>query len=194
MRDVTDSQKGARGIANYILQFIKNPIREISHLPEWPWKTAIWVQVILSMISGVLAGLIRPNFFGVLFGIIMMPIISTVMVSLLTAFLYYYFQVFEQRSAPALKLFILAVLSSVPFFIFQIASPWIPPITLIGFAFSSMLLAVGLSDNFQVEKKRAVRLAIILFSVVLIVWIGNQVNNYRMERSATQQALPSSEN
>lgn len=190
MRDVTDNKNGARNIANYILQFVKNPVREISQLPEWSWRTAIWVQIILSMISGVLAGLIKPNFFGVLFGIIMLPVISTVMVSLLTAFLYYYFQVFEQRTTPALRLFVLSVLSSIPFFIFQIASPWIPPITLVGFAFSSMLLAVGLGDNFQVEKKKAIRLAIVLFSIVLIVWIGNQINSYRMERSAVQQARP----
>jgi hypothetical protein len=188
MRDVTDSDKTVRGIAKFILQFLKHPIREIANLPSWSWKILIWVQVILSMISGVLAGLAKPNFFGVLFGIIVMPIISTLMVSLLTAFLYYYFQVFERRSVGATRLFTLALFSSIPFFVFQIASPLIPPITLIGFAFSAMLLAVGLSENFQLDKKRAVRLAIVLFAVVMLVWVGNQVNNYRVERAATNKS------
>lgn len=190
MRDVTDSHKSVRGIASYILQFLKHPIREITHLPDWPWKTLIWVQIALSMVSGILASLAKPNVFGVLFGIIVMPIISTLMVSLLTAFLYYYFQVFEQRTAQASRLFTLSVFSSIPFFVLQVASPLIPPITLIGYAFSAMLLAVGLSENFQMEKRRAIRLAIILFSVVLLVWIGNQLNNYRVERAATQQSIP----
>lgn len=159
-------------------------MRQIAYLPEWPWRTLIWVQIVLSMISGVLASLTRPNFFGLLFGIIVMPIMSMLMVSLLTAFLYYYFQVFEKRAVSAAKLFTLSFFASIPFFIFQIASAIIPPITLIGFAFSAMLLAVGLSENFKIEKRHAVRLSLVLFGVVLLVWIGNRVRDYRGEQNA----------
>jgi hypothetical protein len=184
MRDVTDSDKSVRGIAKFILQFLKHPLREIAHLPNWSWKILIWVQIALSMISGVLAGLAKPGLWGIPFGIIIMPIISTLMASLMTAFLYYYFQVFEHRTVPAVRLCTLAVFASIPFFIFQIASPIIPPITLVGFAFSAMLLAVGLNENFHLPKPKAVRLAIILFAVVLLVWVGNQINNSRVGGSS----------
>jgi len=175
MRDVTDSGNSVRGIFKYIVNFLKHPIRGIAHLPEWPWRTLIWVQILLSMASGVLASLTRPNIFGLLFGILVMPFMSMLMVSLLTAFLYYYFQVFEKKTVPAVKVFTLSVFTSIPFFIFQIASTLVPPITLIGFAFCAMLLAVGLSENFQIEKRKAIRLSIVLFAVVLLVWIGNQL-------------------
>ena len=184
MRDVTDSGNSVRGIFKFIVNFLKHPIRQIAYLPDWPWRTLILVQVALSMISGILASLTRPNFFGLLFGIIVMPIMSMLMVSLLTAFLYYYFQVFEKRAVSASKMFTLALFASIPFFIFQIASTLVPPITLIGFAFSAMLLAVGLSETFQLEKKRAVRLCVVLFAVVLIVWIGNRIGDYRFHNNA----------
>ncbi|MBC7371335.1 MAG: YIP1 family protein [Bdellovibrionaceae bacterium] len=190
MRDVTESGNSVRGIFKFIVNFLKHPIRQIVYLPDWPWRTLIWVQIVLSMISGVLASLTRPNIFGLLFGLIVMPIMSMLMVSLLTAFLYYYFQVFEKKSVSAAKLFTLSLFSSIPFFVFQIASTLLPPITLIGFAFSAMLLAVGLSENFQIEKKRAVRLCLVLFSVVLMVWIGNRVSDYRSEQTAASTMPP----
>jgi hypothetical protein len=173
MRDVTGSGTSVRAIVQILNNFVKHPIQEISHLPDWHWRTLIWVQVVLSMISGVLASLAHPNVFGIIFGVVVNPIMSMMMVSLLTAFLYYYFQVVEKKTVSAAKLFALVVFASIPFFLFQIASAIIPPITLVGFAFSAMLLAVGLTENFVIEKKRAIRLAIILFGVVLLVWIIN---------------------
>ncbi len=190
MRDVsgpTQQEQNIKGTAKYILQFLKHPIYEIGHLPNWSWKTLIWVQIICAMISGFIAGLTKPGFFSILAGIIVTPFVATMMVSVLTAFLYYFFQVFEKKTVPSLKLFTLAVLSSIPFFILQIGSSLLPPITLIGFAFSTMLIAVGLTENFQMEKRRAIRLASVLFAIVLLVWIGNKVANYRLDRVGSHQ-------
>lgn len=195
MRDVTDSDKSPlsqkiKEVIRYLVQFLRHPIQEIARLPDWSWQRLLWVQISCAVASGVLASLLRPHFFAILAGIIVTPFIATLMVSVLTAFLYYYFQVFEKRTASAQKLFTLAVLSSLPFFILQIASSLIPPITLVGFAFSAMLIAVGLTENFQLEKRKAVRLAIGLFAVVMLVWLANKISLYRMDRSASQQASP----
>jgi hypothetical protein len=193
MRDVSEpSQPGqnVKNIVKYLLQFSKHPLHEIAHLPNWSWKTLIWLQIVCAMISGFIAGLTKPGFFSILAGLIVTPLIATMMVSVLTAFLYYYFQVFEKRTVSALKLFTLTVLASVPFFILQIGSSLLPPITLIGFAFSTMLIAVGLTENFQMEKRRAIRLSLVLFAIVLLVWIGNKVSTYRLDRAANQQTTP----
>ena len=193
MRDVSEPSQQEQNIKNtvkYLLQFLKHPIHEISHLPEWSWKKAFWVQVGCATVSGLLAGLTKPGFFSILAGIIVTPFVATVMVSVLTAFLYYYFQVFEKKTVPALRIFTLSVLASMPFFILQIGSSLIPPITLIGFAFSTMLIAVGLSENFQIEKRRAIRLSLALFAIVILVWATNKISTYRLDRSANQQSSP----
>ncbi|HEY8269630.1 MAG TPA: Yip1 family protein [Pseudobdellovibrionaceae bacterium] len=190
MRDVsepTPPEQRVKNILKYILQFLKHPLHEIAHLPDWSWKTLAWIQVICAMISGFAAGLTKPGFFSILAGLIVTPFIAMLMVLVLTAFLYYYFQVFEKRTVPASKLFALAVLSSIPFFILQIGSSLLPPITLIGFGFSTMLIAVGLTENFQMEKYRAIRLSIVLFTIVLLVWVGNKISVYRLDRAANQQ-------
>lgn len=187
MRDVSEpSGSGIKSTAKYILQFLQHPIQEIAHLPNWSWKTLVWVQIICATASGFIAGLTKPGFFSILAGVIVTPFIATMMVSVLTAFLYYYFQVFEKRTVPALRIFTLSVFAGIPFFILQIGSTLIPPITLIGFAFSSMLIAVGLTENFQMDKRRAIRLSIALFSVVLLAWAGNKISTYRLDRAASQ--------
>jgi len=189
MRDVNEaSGQSIKTTAKYILQFLKHPIHEIARLPNWPWKTLIWVQILCAIFSGFIAGLTKPGFFSIMAGIIVTPVIAFLMVSVLTAFLYYYFQVFEKRTVPALRLFNLSVFSSIPFFILQIGSSLLPPITLIGFAFSTMLIAVGLTENFQMEKRRAIRLALVLFAVVFLVWVTNKISMARLDRSATQQS------
>jgi Na+/alanine symporter len=184
MRDVTESAPKNDPILKYLLRFMKHPLRGVASLPEWSWTRLLWLQAACAAVSGLLAALTKPNPFAILGGLILTPFISTMMVCLLTAFLYYYFQVFEKRTVKASKLFTLAVFASLPFFIFQIASSLVPPVTLVGFAFSSMLLAVGLSETFLMEKRRAIRLAAILFSVVVLVWIGNKISLYRMDRNA----------
>lgn len=191
MRDVSEpSGSGIKSTAKYILHFLQHPIQEIAHLPNWSWKTLFWVQIVCATISGFIAGLTKPGFFSILAGIIVTPFIATMMVSVLTAFLYYYFQVFEKRTVPALRIFTLSVFASIPFFILQIGSSLLPPITLIGFAFSSMLIAVGLTENFQMDKRRAIRLSIALFAVVLVVWAANKISTYRLDRAATNQPVP----
>jgi len=192
MRDVSEpTGPGIKATAKYILQFLQHPIQQIAHLPNWSWKHLIWTQVLCAMISGFIAGLTKPGFFSILAGVVVTPFVATMMVSVLTAFLYYYFQVFEKRTVPAQRIFTLSVFASIPFFILQIGSSLLPPITLIGFAFSTMLIAVGLNENFQMDKRRAVRLSIGLFAVVLLVWAANKISISRLDRAASQPAIPS---
>lgn len=192
MRDVSEPSPTGPSIkdtAKYILNFLKHPLHEISHLPPWSWKTLIWVQIACAMTSGFFAGLTKFGFFSILAGLIFTPIASMLMVIVLTSFLYYYFQVFEKRIIPAQKLFALVVFANIPFFILQIGSGLLPPITLVGFAFSAMLMTVGLTENFQMEKRRAIRLCGILFAIVILVWATNRIRNYRMDRTSTQQPM-----
>ena len=65
-------------------------------------------------------------------------------------------------------------LASIPFYIFQIASEYFPPVTLVGFGFTSLLCVVGLSENFKVDRKRAYQIAIFLYLLVLATWLLNK--------------------
>jgi len=167
---------------DFLLRFAMNPIQQIKALPQWGYKHLLLVHLMISIASGVLAGLVTLNYLNVLFGIFLLPVISLVMIFILTAFFYYYFQVFERRTVSMQSLLTLIIFANWPFFIFQIGSHYLPPLTLLGFAFTGLLLVVGLTKNFQLEKKKSIRLVMILFSVIFLVWLWNQIDLRRMDR------------
>ncbi len=164
-----------------ILQFIKAPLVEISSLPGWSWKTLVVINLLLSGICGVIAGLIPWNFYNVLSGIFFTPIISLAMLLTLTLFIFYFFQVFEKRTVSFERIFELVTFANIPFFIFQIGAYMVPPITVVALAFTGFLLVVGLTENFQLSKQRSIRLIGVLYSLVFIVWLWNKIDLMRLE-------------
>ncbi len=181
MRDVspngerpTESSTDVKMIVQYLIDFVKHPVQKISLLPRWTWSSLFILQIVLAVISGTLAGLIKLNFYSVAFGIIIMPVVSTIAALLLALFLYYYFQFFENRTEEFRKIFTLVILSSLPFYIFQILSDYFAPVTLIGFACTSLLAVVGLTENFGLAKKRSYQIVGFLFFLIVVAWIMNR--------------------
>jgi len=118
---------------------------------------------------------VKLAFFSVAFGILIMPVVSTIAALLLALFLYYYFQFFEKRTEDFRRIFTLVILSSLPFYIFQILSEYFAPVTLIGFSFTALLAVVGLTENFSLTKKRAYQIVGFLFVLVVVAWILNRM-------------------
>lgn len=176
MRDVSPGEKqiDIKKLVQFLIEFVKNPVQGISILPDWNWPSVLTIQVLLALASGILSGLLKLNFYRVLYGIFLMPVVTTVSALLLALFLYYYFQFFENKTESYRKIFILVILSSIPFYVFQIISEYFAPISLIGFAFTALLAIVGLCENFNVEKKRAYIISGGLFVLVLVAWFTNR--------------------
>lgn len=184
-RDVTPNQQptstqNAKEVVKYIVDYLRHPIHKIKVVPDWRWATLIITLVVVSMISGVITGLVPPNAFRIFSGVIVSPLVAIVTAFIGAMFIYYYFQVFEKRTCSLRKIFTLILFADIPFFIFQTGSELIPPITLVGFAFTSLLMAVGLTENFQMEKRRALRLVTILFGIVFVLWLWNRIDASRL--------------
>ncbi len=180
MKEV-NSDKQARlidfkAIIQFLVQFIKNPVKHITEIPDWNLPSLFFIQISISITSGVLAGLLKMNIYRVANGLILMPIVSTITSLLLTTLLYYYFQFFEKRTVSFKKLFSLVIIASIPFYLFQVISEYFAPIALVGFAFNSILLIVGLNEVFKVEKKRCYEIVGALFALVLLTWIGSKIS------------------
>jgi len=180
-RDVTpkpessQSSQQVQEVLKYIFEYLKHPVQKIKSVPDWNWSTLIITLISISMISGVISGALPPSFFKIMGGLIISPLVAGVTAFLGSLFIYYYFQVFEQRTCSLKKIFTLILFANIPFFIFQVGSEIVPPITLVGFAFTSLLMAVGLTENFQMEKRQALRLVLILFAVVFVLWLWNRI-------------------
>jgi hypothetical protein len=179
MRDVTPPPRNqnidVKELMEYLIEFVKNPVEKIKTLPDWNWGSLFLLHLVLSVISGVLAGALKINLLRVAAGLFIMPVVATTTALLMAMFLYYYFQFFEKRTESFRKLFTLVVLSSIPFYFFQIVSEYFSFISVIGFAMTSLLGMVGLCENFKVEKQRASIVAGFLFVLVFLTWLRTNV-------------------
>ncbi len=177
MRDVTPPatpQVNFQELIDFLIAFIKNPIEKIKKLPDWNWPSLFVFNLILSIISGVLAGLLKFNFYRIAAGLFLMPVVATIAALLMAMFLYYYFQFFEGKTESYRKLFNLVILTAVPFYLFQVLSEYLSFISVVGFGMSSLLGVVGLCENFDLHRKRAYIVVGSLFTLVLLTWISNQ--------------------
>ena len=168
---------------HFILEFLKNPVQNISRLPNWSWKKIVVINVLVSITAGTLNGFIPPNIYNIVFGLLFMPVITLVLNHILSGFFYYYFQVFEKRTVDFLNLLRMVVLANIPYLILHSLTSLLPPLLILGLAFSALLLIVGLTDSFSLDKKRAIKLVSILYVMVFLVWLWDRIDRTRLSRT-----------
>lgn len=154
-----------------LLTFAKRPFDEIARLPAWSGKRILFLQLIVATLSGILTPLWAPTFWRIFQGLIFFPIFAVLMNLILTSFFYYYFQIFERRVASFTRLLTLVFFATLPFFLFHIASGLFAIADLFGLAMTAMLLVIGLTENFSVPKKRALRLIGVMFGLLFVLWL-----------------------
>ena len=167
-----------------LIQFLRNPLREIKHIPDWPWPKILAVQAVVTAICGGLRALIDSrNIFIVISQLIISPLFQVITAGVTALFFYYSFQIFLSKTISLRQIFQMVFFASIPFYAFSILTGIVPPIFLIGFAFTSVLLIVGMVEKFQIEKKFAIRLLLVINAIVLILWILQRIETMRMEDS-----------
>lgn len=183
-RDVTPHQptETIKEVFRLILDYLRHPVEKIKVLPNWNWTVLLVTLIFICVTTGVLTGLVPPNLYHMIAGLVIAPVVGLLTTFIGALFIYYYFQVFEKRTCALRRIFTLVLFANIPFFIFQIGSELLPPITLVGFAFTALLMAVGLTENFQMEKRRSLRLVSILFALVFMIWLWNRIDISRLDR------------
>jgi hypothetical protein len=180
---MSDIKQDITSIKITLVDYLRHPLEKIKFVPAWEWRRIFLCLYIVAASSGVLAGIASINILRVMYGLIMVPIISGLMVAVASLFFYYAFQVFLNRTVPFKHLYTVVLFANVPFFILQIASDYLPPISLFGFAFAAMLLSMGLVENFQLPKKMVIRLLSALYILFLLVWGWGRLDSMKIEKS-----------
>ena len=171
-------------VKNFLIHFLRHPIMEIKNVPDWHWYRLIGVHCALSALAGALGGLVDKKFsFLIIAGFFYKPILTLTSLAIGTLFFYYIFQIFLQKTVSIRRLFTLVMLASIPQLLFEIVSGYVPPISLVGMAFTALLLLVGFSENFQIEKKFVVRILSGLYALFFLLWVWQRVNSARMEQT-----------
>lgn len=164
-----------------LISFLKHPRDEISKLPDWSWTELLLVHVLITATTGALSGLVSKSFLSLISGIILSPILTLITLSISALFFYYFFQIFARVTLPFRKLMTLILLANLPFFIFQIVAVLVPPMILVGLAFTAVLLVIGLIANFSLDKKLVVQTMMGIYALLFVVWIWGRWDGLQLE-------------
>lgn len=167
---IEDTKNELSLLFSYLLALVKNPVQEISKVPEIQWPTLVAFQFCLSFISVVVSNLLAP-FAISLANVLISLVVAMLATGLVSLFFYYFFLILYSRQLSFIKIFTLILFAHIPFAIFHLASYFFPPADLIGLGISALLMVVGLVDNFQIPKKLAIQMMIGLYSIFFIYWV-----------------------
>jgi hypothetical protein len=165
-----------------LLQFLRHPLTQMKHLPDWTWKRLLLVLLVISSGTGVLAGFLEKKIIlSIIAGLILTPILTLIQITVACVFFYYLFQIFADRTVPFRQLFTVVFFAFIPQLVLNILAGYIPPISLIGMAFTAMLLSVGFVENFQLPRRLVLRLIAILYVIFFVLWIWSRISSSKLE-------------
>lgn len=174
---------GIQDSKTVLFRYLKNPITEIGHLPGWSWLHILILQIAITASCGFLRSVISGSgALGLITGTVLNPILIIVTSFVSCIFFYYCFQVFAHKTVDFKKLYELIFFANIPFYIFLILVVYVPPIFLVGFAFTGLLLFKGFIQHFQLERKLVSRLIFSLFFVMFLLWVWQRIENMQFQK------------
>lgn len=173
--------------------FFKNPVQGMRTLPDWDWPEMLILEGAFAAACAFIGNLIARNIIGMITGIVIAPLAALIALGIGAGFFYYTFKFFFQRDIPYRQIYQTLVFASIPLIIVGIISPLMPPIVLLGCAAMMMLLYVGFTDNFHLERPRIKKLLIGLALLYAVSWavalLRTTSRHERMRLKATPESL-----
>jgi hypothetical protein len=171
-----------------IIVYLKHPVEQIKYLPDWSWRRVLLALVVLSAISGFIKNMIVGNTLVAILSIFSNPILSLLMILTSCVFFYYSLQIFLKKTVDFRKLFVMLFFANLPLMFFQILSEVLSPVTLVGLSFSCFITIVGITENFSVDKKWALKLVGSAYALLFFVWVAGQIKSLGLEENFEPRA------
>lgn len=156
---------------------LKDPLGTVRRPLDFSWPLILNLLGVSAFVSGAVAGAITHSFFDFLVGVLIFPVTSVITATVFGFFIYYFFSLFQSTFLDFRRLMSLVSVSVVPYFLFHSVSGYLPPIDLLGFAFTCVLLIVGLVEQFGLERRLCSRLVGSLGLVFFLVWVLSQIRS-----------------
>ncbi len=150
--------------------FLRDPLGYIRRPLNFTWPLIFFILAAAAFVSGGISGAINRNSVDVLLGIFVFPVTSVVTALVFGFFVYYFFSLFRATFLDFRRLMSLVSMSLIPYFLFHSVSSYLVPIDLLGFAFTCVLLIVGLVEQFQLDRKLCSKLVGSMALLFFIAW------------------------
>ena len=157
-------------VHRFLLPFLLNPVRYVAQIPPYRWPTLLLIQGTTSMVCGVLLGVTNQSWTDIAVALTLYPPISVIIGLVLSVFFYYYFLFFHATYLEIRALYAILVVAHLPYLILHILSAIVPPIDLVGFAMTCILIHVGMVSQFHLEQRHSRRVLITLYFVFAAMW------------------------
>ena len=168
---------------SFLLHFLRYPVQQIKHLPDWSWKRLISLHVFITGITGFLGGFFdKRDFFSPIVGVFITPILTLISLSVASFFFYHAFQIFAQKVVSFRRLFTILLFAHIPSFILNTVAGYVPPVYIVGFSFSALLMVVGFVENFQLERKFIIKLIASIYAIFILLWIYGRIQSFQEEK------------
>lgn len=163
------------------------------NLPAWEWPEMLILQAIFAAACAVLTSMVARNLLGMFIGVLLGPITQLLIVGILAGFFFYVFMFYFHREVPFRQVYLHVMFAAIPTMLCNIASPVAPPATVIGIFGTAMLLFVGFTNNFHLDRVKVRNILGGLVAVYIVCWainmIGSSAHRERMHEKATPESL-----
>ncbi len=188
-----DSIRGRiKEILKFLPAFLKNPVEGIKRVPSWDWPTVILLEILFSATTGFLTGIVARHFLSVLAGLILAPIVGLILSAIISGLLYYACLFILRTEVEFRRVFVIVVLAKIPSQILSILTPLIKFITFGSIIVTALLLIVGISENFILERKRVSQIVGVAAGFALLYWLYTMVLDVTTNRIKVQDYTPDS--
>jgi len=190
-----DDIKGRiKELVGFLPQYLKNPVEGIKRVPSWDWPTVILLEILISAITGVLSGIVARHFLAIIFGLILAPVMGLVLSFIISGIIYYACLFILRTEVEFRRVFVIVVLAKIPSQILGIIIPLIKFVTLVSIIVTGLLLIVGISENFMLERKRVSQIIGSIACFALLYWLYTMVLDVTTNRIKVQDYTPDSLN
>ena len=172
--------------------FFRNPVQGMRQLPHWEWPTILVLQGALAIACSVIANLIERDFFWMITGIVVAPVMNYLMVAIASGFFYYLFALVFKRDVAFREVYLHVLFASIPLCIVSTIAFLLPPLILVGMAATLMLLFVGFVDNYQIPARPLRNVLVAILAVHVVYWGFQQFKSTSKHKSMRQRATPES--
>jgi hypothetical protein len=174
--------------------FALNPVEAMKMPMRLDWSASLTLQVATALFSGFLSGASSHTNHDFAWGLVLFPLTFVLVGFVFSGFIFSFFSIFHSTYLDFKRLHSVVVLSLIPYFLLHVFAGFLPPIDLIGFALTSMLLIVGLVEQFALERKGAMKAVGGLAAAFFITWMSAQIHlaevPNRREPSSIEQPQP----
>lgn len=170
-------------LKNFLIPFIRHPMDKIQNIPYWDWSRIILLQVLITTTIGAVKGFATQSkiFSSVLGGFFSFPLLTLITMMISTLFVYYSFQIICSQTLSFRKLYLIVLLANIPFFLIQVIAVFLQPLILVGLAFSTVLIIMGITANFKIDKKIVIKIIGTLYLIYALIWTAGKLNSMRFD-------------